>query len=57
MLGGRICFPSSLVGLGLCAHACEGINLRVSICVCECMLWLNTPISVCTSLSVGMGWG
>lgn len=55
--GERICFPFSLVGLGLCAHACEGINLRVSICVCECMLWLNTHPSVCTSLSVGMGWG
>lgn len=53
----RICLPSSLVGLGLCAHACEGVNLRVSICMCECVLWLNTHPSVCTSLSIEMGWG
>ena len=55
--GERICLPSPLVGLGLCAHACEGVNLRVSICVCECVLWLNTHPSVCTSPSVEMGWG
>ena len=55
--GERIGLPSPLVGLGLCAHACEGVNLRVSICVCECVLWLNTHPSVCTSPSVEMGWG